>query len=103
MVGEASFHFLNYPRFKGTTFMEVGHLTWRSIVARPNIPHPALADFKAVNNRETGRTGTLDDTAAQIIHLAENDANTDVDAVKLIVASLSVPEFCDVLSKPRHL
>ena len=44
-------------------------LARRSIVARANVAHPAVADIDTFNNREPKRPGTLDDTATHTIRI----------------------------------
>ena len=39
-------------------------LAWRTVVAGPNVPQPAVADLEAVDDGETEGTGALDYTAA---------------------------------------
>ena len=44
-------------------------LAWRSIVARANVAHPAVADSETFNNSEAKRPGTLDDTSAHAVRI----------------------------------
>jgi hypothetical protein len=46
-------------------------LTRRSIVAAGNVTQPAIADIKALDNREAKRAGTLDDTPTHGLTQAE--------------------------------
>jgi len=39
-------------------------LAGRCVVAGPNVPHPAVANFEAIDDGQVKRTGALNDTAA---------------------------------------